>query len=174
MEDYKVVAITEIQAGARSMPFDLSSVAIKLRLDKGKNGNLLQVGVWQSGEISLLGGGGVIGTQFWPKLVPIAPDCHAQNVRICKWHGNTVVLQATRMILTGQPLYLWFGEDLLINDFGIPPYLSPSNIRGMKITLTIDFLVGILVTRCGEVNTSEILIIILLSFWTDRWQQLHL
>ena len=133
MENYKVVAITEIPAGARSTAFDLSCVALKLRGDKVDG--TLQVGVWQSGEISLLGAG-VVGTQFWPKLIPIAPDCHAQNVRICRWQGNTVVLQATRTILTGQPLFLWFGEDLLINDLGIPPYLSPSNIRGNETLLS--------------------------------------
>ncbi|CAG7836061.1 unnamed protein product [Allacma fusca] len=121
-----VIAITEIPAGARSAPFELHKICAKFSREKLTT--QLQVGIWQNGEICPL-----IATTsliFWPKLISIAPDCHSQNVRVCRWQGNTVVLQSTRLIMTGQQLFLWFGEDLLINDLGIPPYLNPSNIRG--------------------------------------------
>jgi len=68
---------------------------------------------------------------FWIKSIQFAPDCHVQNARICRWQSDAVILQATKQIPAGDELFLWFGEDVLVNDLGIPPYLNPQNIRGM-------------------------------------------
>jgi len=46
-----------------------------------------------------------------------------------------VVLQAIKDIHEGQELLMWFGEDLLVDEMEIPPYLSPTNIRGKYTTV---------------------------------------
>lgn len=91
---------------------------------------ILQIGVSVSAEMQPISQTSL----FWPKLIDIASDCHEQNIKLRKWNSkDTFILQATRDISAGQKLQLWFSEDLMISDLGIPPYLSPYNIKGMHI-----------------------------------------
>ncbi len=88
----------------------------------------LQIGVSVSDEMQPIS---PVSALFWPKLIDIASDCHEQNIKLRKWNSkDTFILQATRDIPAGQKLQLWFSEDLMISDLGIPPYLSPYNIKG--------------------------------------------
>jgi hypothetical protein len=90
--------------------------------------SILQVGIWSNSEIQPLNTSQI--PQFWPKLIKIAPDCHAQNVQLSRVNRSEVVLSATKDIPSGTELLLWFDEDILMDEMNIPPYLSPVNIRG--------------------------------------------
>ncbi|CAL8109608.1 unnamed protein product [Orchesella dallaii] len=88
----------------------------------------LQIGITASGEIQPVS---QVPLVFWPKIIDIASDCHDQNVKLCRWKTkDTLILQTTRDIRIGQKLQMWFSEDLMMSELGIPPYLSPFNIKG--------------------------------------------
>lgn len=80
-----------------------------------------------------------VNSIFWPKLIDIASDCHDQNIKLTRLPTKeTLILQVIRDIPAGQPLRLWFSEDLMLTELGIPPYLSPFNIKG-NVKLSIFF-----------------------------------
>jgi hypothetical protein len=77
-------------------------------------------------------------SSFWPRIIRVAADCHEQNVCLSRLSSSEVILQATKDIQIGQELLVWFGEDILSDEMGIPPYLSPFNIRGKFIFSTLE------------------------------------
>jgi len=93
---------------------------------------LTQVGIGSNGEIQPTRRSPSM-PEFWPRLIKLASDCHVQNAKLSRFSSNEIILQATKDILAGQELLVWFGDDILADDTGIPPYLSPFNIRGNEI-----------------------------------------
>lgn len=140
-----VIAASEIPVGSRSASFPLHSILkvshvdLQLRKIKTPASAEIRVKVDRDGELSV--SGGVLFSTlshdfFWPKWIQLAPDCHTQNVKLSRTRSEaedagTVVLQVVKKIHEGEPLYLWFGEELLMGA-GIPSYLTPAHIKGKQ------------------------------------------
>nr|XP_033325563.1 PR domain zinc finger protein 13-like [Megalopta genalis]XP_033325564.1 PR domain zinc finger protein 13-like [Megalopta genalis] len=72
---------------------------------------------------------GLVSTPCWLKIVSLAKDCHSCNVLLMTTDKG-VILKAIRIITPGEPLLMWFTENILamIN----MPFLTPSNIQGQN------------------------------------------
>ncbi|ODN00051.1 hypothetical protein Ocin01_06631 [Orchesella cincta] len=125
------IAIVNIPEGTFSTPFRAGEILTNPLGESRGNARInfpLQIGVTASGELQPVS---PIPVVFWPKLIDLASDCHDQNIKLCRWKTkDTLILQTTRDIHIGQKLQMWFSEDLMMSELGIPPYLSPFNIKG--------------------------------------------
>ena len=70
---------------------------------------------------------GTIHASCWVKIVTIAKDCQSPNVLLMMTAGG-IVLKTVRSITRGEPLLMWFAENILatLN----MPYLTNVNITG--------------------------------------------
>lgn len=69
----------------------------------------------------------LVSTSCWLKIVEFANDCQACNVLLISTTEG-VILQTIRDITAGEPLLMWFTENILAM-LNIP-FLTPSNIQG--------------------------------------------
>ncbi|XP_066596958.1 transcription factor hamlet-like [Prorops nasuta] len=72
---------------------------------------------------------GLVSTHYWLKIVTLAKDCHSCNVLLMTTDKG-VILKTIRSIAPGEPLLMWFTENILamLN----MPFLTPSNIQGQN------------------------------------------
>ncbi|KZC14730.1 PR domain zinc finger protein 13 [Dufourea novaeangliae] len=72
---------------------------------------------------------GLISAPCWLKIVTFAKDCQSCNVLLMTTDKG-VILKTIRSITPGEPLLMWFTENILamLN----MPFLTPSNIQGQN------------------------------------------
>ncbi|KAK2585430.1 hypothetical protein KPH14_010097 [Odynerus spinipes] len=72
---------------------------------------------------------GLVNAASWLKMVNFAKDCQSCNLLLVTTDKG-VVLKAVRNIAPGEPLLMWFTENILamLN----MPFLTPSNIQGQN------------------------------------------
>ncbi|OAD60489.1 PR domain zinc finger protein 13 [Eufriesea mexicana] len=72
---------------------------------------------------------GLVSTPCWLKIVTLANDCQSCNVLLMTTDKG-VILKTIRNITPGEPLLMWFTENILamLN----MPFLTPSNIQGQN------------------------------------------
>ncbi|KAG7199090.1 hypothetical protein KM043_017985 [Ampulex compressa] len=72
---------------------------------------------------------GLVSTPCWLKIITLAKDCQSCNVLLMTTDKG-VVLKTIRSITPGEPLLMWFTENILamLN----MPFLTPSNIQGQN------------------------------------------
>lgn len=68
-----------------------------------------------------------VNTSCWLKMVPLAKDCQSPNVMLMNAEKG-VVLKTIKNIYPGEPLLMWFTENILAM-MNIP-FLTPRNILG--------------------------------------------
>ncbi|XP_076634357.1 PR/SET domain 13 [Colletes latitarsis] len=68
-----------------------------------------------------------LSISYWLKIVTFAKDCLSYNVQLMTT-DNGVILKTTKHINSGEPLLMWFAEDIL-HMLDVPT-LMPFNIRG--------------------------------------------
>ncbi|XP_051176735.1 zinc finger protein 728-like [Leptopilina boulardi] len=68
-----------------------------------------------------------VNTSCWLKMVPLAKDCQSPNVMLMNAERG-VVLKTIKNIYPGEPLLMWFTENILAM-MNIP-FLTPRNILG--------------------------------------------
>ncbi|XP_078039871.1 PR/SET domain 13 [Augochlora pura] len=69
---------------------------------------------------------GLVSTPCWLKIVTLAKDCQSCNV-ILMATDKGVILRTIRIISPGEPLLMWFTENILA--MLEMPFLTPSNIQ---------------------------------------------
>ncbi|XP_024939206.1 zinc finger protein 362 isoform X2 [Cephus cinctus] len=72
---------------------------------------------------------GLVNSTCWVKVVPLAEDCQSCNVILMSTDGG-VILKAIRSITPGEPLLMWFTENILA--MMNMPFLTPANIRSKR------------------------------------------
>ncbi|XP_076753425.1 PR/SET domain 13 [Xylocopa sonorina] len=72
---------------------------------------------------------GLVSTSCWLKVVTLAKDCQSCNVLLMTTDKG-VILKTIRSVAPGEPLLMWFTENILamLN----MPFLTPSNIQGQN------------------------------------------
>ncbi|KOC70749.1 PR domain zinc finger protein 13 [Habropoda laboriosa] len=72
---------------------------------------------------------GLVSTSCWLKIVTFAKDCQSCNVLLMTTEKG-VMLKTIRIVTPGEPLLMWFTENILamLN----MPFLTPSNIQGQN------------------------------------------
>ncbi|XP_006625035.1 zinc finger protein SNAI2-like [Apis dorsata] len=71
----------------------------------------------------------LVSTSCWLKIVKFANDCQSCNV-LLMMSDNGVMLKTIRNVTPGEPLLMWFTENILAM-LNIP-FLTPSNIQGQN------------------------------------------
>ncbi|XP_076685853.1 PR/SET domain 13 [Andrena cerasifolii] len=72
---------------------------------------------------------GLVSTPCWLKIVTFAKDCQSCNV-ILMTTDKGVILKTIRSITPGEPLLMWFTENILA--MMNMPFLTPCNIQGQN------------------------------------------
>ncbi|XP_029039580.2 PR domain zinc finger protein 13 [Osmia bicornis bicornis] len=72
---------------------------------------------------------GLVSTSCWLKVVAFAKDCQSCNV-ILMTTDKGVMLKTIKSITPGEPLLMWFTENILA--MMNMPFLTPSNIQGQN------------------------------------------
>ncbi|XP_076247371.1 PR/SET domain 13 [Calliopsis andreniformis] len=72
---------------------------------------------------------GLVSTSCWLKIVTFAKDCQSCNV-LLMITDKGVILKTIRSITPGEPLLMWFTENILA--MMNMPFLTPSNIQGQN------------------------------------------
>ncbi|XP_043269295.1 transcription factor hamlet [Venturia canescens] len=72
---------------------------------------------------------GLVNAACWVKIVTLAKDCQSCNVLLMSTEKG-VVLKVMRCIVPGEPLLMWFTENILA--LMNMPFLTPSNIQGQN------------------------------------------
>lgn len=73
---------------------------------------------------------GLVSTPCWLKIVTFAKDCQSCNVLLMTTDKG-VILKTIRSITPGEPLLMWFTENILA--MMNMPFLTPCNIQGKPV-----------------------------------------
>lgn len=73
----------------------------------------------------------LVSTSCWLKIIKFANDCQSCNV-LLMINDNGIVLKTIRNVAPGEPLLMWFTENILAM-LSIP-FLTPSNIQGKHLS----------------------------------------